>query len=399
MLDLDTARARVAARAAALPPIRCPLVDALGCRFAGVPIAVADVPVHSTSSMDGYAAHAGDLAAGTPLRVAFAVAAGDAPPSLPTGVAARIFTGAVVPDGADVVVPQEEATPRGHGSVSLASLPVGSNVRPSGTIVRAGTSVAAVGTPVTPQVMALLAAAGVASVTITPRPRIAIVATGAELVDFHQRPKRGQVRDTNTPMLAALARDSRLEVVRVERAPDERAALGAAIEAAAARAQVVVTSGGVSVGDLDLVPAVTSELDFALVFHKVAIQPGKPILLAHRGNGWLVGLPGNPLSALVGWRMFVRPLAEALAGDPDAFGEEPLLALLTEPASNGGDRTQLRPAVLARSDFGASVRIVPWQGSHDVVAGAGANALARLERGIELGAGAPVECYPLPWHR
>ncbi len=310
---------------------------------------------------------------------------------------ARIFTGAVVPAGADAVVPQEDAEVVADGRVRLASAPAGRHVRRRGEIFAAGAVLARAGDLLNPARIALLAAGGAVRVSVFPRPRVALVVTGAELVDAGTSPGVGQIRDSNGPLLVALAREAGLAATVAARVADELPALRAQLEAAAAGADLVVSSGGVSVGDFDLVPRAVADLGGEVVFHKAAIQPGKPILVALLGRTWLVALPGNPVSAMVGWRMFARPFAEALAGDVAAFAEAPLVASLAEPVGNRGTRTQLRPAVLEPAEAGWRVRVRPWKGSHDLVAPAPANALARLEAGAELAAGARVACFPLPW--
>ncbi len=321
MLTIDEARARLAERAAPLPYAETSLATALGLRLAADAHADVEMPPADVSAMDGYAARASDLAAGAPLPVAFAVSAGEAAPPLPAGAAARIFTGAMLPAGSDTVVQQEVAEVRPDGRVVLPALPVGTNVRPRGEVFVVGSRVAAVGELVTPGRVGLLAAAGAARLTVIPRPRVAVVLTGNELVGVGSRPRPGQIRDSNGAMLAALAAEAGLAVTAMDTVGDELEATSAALARAAAGADLVVTTGGVSVGDRDLVPAAIGRLGGETVLHKVAMQPGKPILVARLGDAWLVGLPGNPVSALVGWRMFVRPLAEALAGDGAAFAE------------------------------------------------------------------------------
>jgi len=397
MLTIDEARQWLAEKAAPLPFTDVPLATALGLRLAADTHADVDLPPGDVSAMDGYAARASDLAAGGPLPLAFTVPAGQPPPPLPAGAVARIFTGAVLPAGSDTVVQQELTEVLADGRVRLQPLPLGSNVRSRGEVFASGARVAALGDVVTPGRLGLLAAAGAARVTAVPRPRVAVLLTGNELVAVGERPDAAKIRDSNGPMLEALAAESGLAVNAVERVGDELEATCAALRRAAAAADLVVASGGVSVGDFDLVPAAVTKLGGEIVWHKVAMQPGKPILAARLGAAWLVGLPGNPVSALVGWRMFVRPLAEALAGDGAAFGEVPLTATLALPIRNPGDRTQLRPAVLVRGAVGLRVSVRRWRGSHDLVAAAPANALARIEVGADLAEGAEVACYPLPW--
>ena len=167
------------------------------------------------------------------------------------------------------------------------------------------------------------------------------------------------------------------------------------LESPCAKADLIVTSGGVSVGDYDLVPNVLDNLGAETVFHRLAIKPGKPLLTARLGGAWVVGLPGNPVSALVGWRLFARPLAEALAGDAQAFDEAPEIGVLTGPTRNRGERTLLAPALLEPGNPTSRVTVVPWKGSHDVLAAARANALALVESGAELAEGDAIHCYRL----
>ena len=397
MLTLDDARALLASRVAALPAREVELADGLGCRLASAPAADADLPPADLAAMDGYAVRADDLASRDPLPVAFVAAAGTSPPALAAGSSARIFTGAVVPAGADAVVPQEDADVLPDGLVRLGRVPRGSNIRRQGEVFAAGTALATAGDPLTPARIAVLAAGGAVRVRVVPRPRVAVLVTGAELAGAGDRLRAGQVRDSNGPMLEALAAEAGLAAVAVERVPDDLPALRARLAAAAERADLVVSSGGVSVGDFDFVPRAVADLGGEIVLHKVAIQPGKPVLVARLGSAWIAGLPGNPVSVLVGWRMFARPLAEALAGDATALAEPPVRATLAGPASNRGERTQLRPARFERMGDGPAVRVLDWRGSHDILAAAPADALALLPPGARLAAGDPVDVFPLPW--
>jgi molybdopterin molybdotransferase len=151
------------------------------------------------------------------------------------------------------------------------------------------------------------------------------------------------------------------------------------------------------VGDFDLVPRAVVALGGEIVFHEVAIQPGKPILVARLGTAWVAGLPGNPVSVLVGWRMFARPLAEALAGDAAAFAEAPVRVTLVEGAHNRGERAQLLPARLELSGGAPAAHVLNWKGSHDILAAAPADALVLLPPGAVLAAGDAAVAFPLPW--
>lgn len=394
MRSLDEARGILEREVQPLPPRRVPLEEALDCRLAASPRSDVNLPPGDVAAMDGYAVRHSDLALGRPLEIAFEVAAGTTPKTLPAGAAARIFTGALLPAGADSVVPQEQAALGAGGEVLLPPAAPGSHVRFRGEVVAVGDELAAIGDLVTPQMVAVLAAAGAANLEVVPRPATAAVVTGDELVGPGQTPGAGQIRDANGPLLAALVANAGLSKPARLRASDSRASLLETLALALDVAELVLTTGGVSVGTYDLVPAVVNELGGEVLVHHVRIKPGKPILVARFGHRWLVGLPGNPVSALVGWRMFGWPLARALAGDVGAFSEVPVNARLEEPAPAVTERTELRPSVVS-SNGSPWVRVLSWKGSHDVVALAPANALARLEPGPTLGAGATVPCYPL----
>ena len=395
VMTLDEARAVLAARSTALEPVVVSLGESLGCRIADPPHPDVDLPPGHVSAMDGYAARHVDVASGDVLPVAFEVQAGTLPRLLPERHAARIFTGAVLPDGADTVVPQEQATVVSDGAVRLKPLASGSHVRRRGEIFCAGTPLARVGDLVTPQLVALLAAAGADRVSVIPRPRVSVVVTGGEVVPVSEVPGPGQIRNSNGPMLDALVRTAGLRPPSMRSARDTTDDLRAALSNAVVDADLVLTSGGVSVGDYDLVPEVARSLGGEVLLHRVSVKPGKPVLAVLFDGCWMLGLPGNPVSVLMGWRMFGWPLAATLGGDLSAFDEQPLLAAGEEPVSNRGDRVELRPAILSGWHGDLVVRVVPWRGSHDLVAAAAANALARLEVGGSYEAGDTVPCYPL----
>jgi molybdopterin molybdotransferase len=395
MLNLEAARKTLSAEARPLPATSVLLEGALGCRLAEVPRADVDLPNADVSVMDGYAVRAAEAASGAPLPVACEVPAGQLPPPLPPGTAARIFTGAVIPAGADTVVPQEQATRLPDGTICLAAVVAGSHIRRQGEVCSSGASLAAPGDVITPRLVALLGAAGASTVCVVPRARVAVLSTGSELVSLAERPTQGKVRDANGAMLAALARKARFPLTLVSRVTDEPHALRAALERALSQADLVITSGGVSVGDYDLVPQVLQQMGAQIVFHRVAIKPGKPVLVARRGAAWVVGLPGNPVSALVAWRLFAEPLGEALSGVPHALDESPEFGAITRAVANDGDRTILAPAQFQPGQPLPTVAIAAWKGSHDVAAVARANSLAVLDVGVRLLPGDRVPFYRL----
>lgn len=396
MISLDDARSLVAAQAEPLEMLERPLEQALGHILARPPHADVDAPPGDVSAMDGYAVRVADLGAGRRFRVELEVVAGDLGAELPPRSAARIFTGAVLPEGADTVVPQEQAVIVGDREVELDASTRPRHVRGRGEVFEAGQLLAEAGDPVTPQLVGLLAAGGASRVWVIRSPVVAGLVTGSEVVPHDETPQAGKIRNSNGPMMSSLVRAEGLDQPSVVVVPDRKDPLRRALASALERADVVLTSGGVSVGDYDLVPEVVMELGGEVVFHRVAVMPGKPVLVARIGVSWLVGLPGNPVSVLVAWRMFARPLIRTLAGRRGEFVEIPESAVLTDGVANTSDRTQLRPAVLAAAAAsGAVVRVVPWKGSHDIVAAARANALVRIEASSLLEAGQSVPCYRL----
>jgi molybdopterin molybdotransferase len=395
MLTLAAARELLSAEARPLPAACVPLEQALGCRLAEIPRADIDLPPADLSVMDGYAVRSADVAVGRPVPVVAEVRAEQVPALLPPGTAARIFTGATLPPGADAVIPQEQATRHPDGTVELPPAQTGSFVRRQGELCRAGAALADPPDEVTPQLVALLAAAGAARVRIVPRARVAVLSTGSELVPPDRRPAPGQIRDANGPMLAALARRAGFPVTLVSHAPDKPDALRAALERALSTADLVLTSGGVSVGDYDLVPQTLRQIGARIIFHGVAIKPGKPTLVARRGSAWVLGLPGNPISALVGWRLLGRPLGQTLSGVPRALDEKPEAGTLVRPAANDGTRTILAPAQLQPGLPLPAVHLLEWRGSYDVVALGRASILAQLDVGIRLSPGDRIPFYRL----
>lgn len=376
--------------AAPLPAVRVPLRRACGLVLAAPVSAHVSFPPAPLAAMDGYAVVAAE-AEGRTLPVAFTAAAGDPPQPLPPGQCARIFTGAVLPTGADAVVAQEEVTREGEKVRFPASILPGENVRQAGEVFRMGDALLPAGTSLSPAAIALATAAGVTRVSVIPRPRVALVVTGSELVSH--KLKAGAVFDSNTPMLQAFAAQVGLPVTARFHVADDPAALVAALTQALRQADLVLTTGGVSVGDFDLVPQAVAAVEGKVLFHKVSQQPGKPILAARVGPKFLLGLPGNPLAVLVGFRLYALPLARALAGLP--FAETWQAWPLAGPASNPGKRVQFRPARLLDTPAGPAVEVLPWKGSHDLKAAASADSLARLEPGRSYAAGDPVPTLPL----
>lgn len=389
LVTIEEALALVLAHSSRLPPETVPLAGAAGRYLAAPALAASDLPPFASSAMDGFAIQCADV----PGRLAIVarIAAGrPAARSLGRGEAMEISTGGVVPDGADTVVPIENVVVTDDTVAVGVPLATGSNVRPQGGDIAAGAEVVPPGRPLGPSQLAALAAAGVTEVRCGTRPRVAILATGTELKPPGSRLQPGEIYESNGLMLDAALRASGVVVERLDAVPDDEDAHRQAL-AHGLVADVLVTSGGVSVGPHDLVRRLAGELGVTEVFWGVAMRPGKPLSFGVRGQTLVFGLPGNPVSALVGCELFVRPAVRALQGADDphppfergTLGEE----LRRSPA-----RDDLVRARVERSPDGAVVlRPVVGQESHMIARAALADALVHVPRGDgAIAAGSPV---------
>ena len=312
MLTLEEAYRRLMVRARLTQTETVPLTDAFG-RVLAEPkvIAAVDVPPFANSAMDGYAVRSAD----TPgrLRLAGEVVAGAATlPVVEAGTAVRIMTGAPLPPGADAVVPIEDAE-EADGTVSVSGgVLSAAYVRAAAHDTRAGDEVCLPGA-LSPARIGVLASLGIGEVTVRRRPVIAILSTGSELVAPGEALGPGQIHDANGVALAAAVTEARGEPLILPRQLDEEGPIERALVDAAARADLVVASGGVSVGRLDYVRIVL-ERRGSLDFWRIAVQPGKPLAVGALGGSTVIGLPGNPVSALVTFELFVRPFIRAMLG-------------------------------------------------------------------------------------
>jgi molybdopterin molybdotransferase len=377
LLTLEDALARILARARPLGTESVPVEEAAGRILAASARAATDLPPFASSAMDGFAVRAAD----TPGRLAVRlhVAAGSpAGRALDRGEAAAIATGGVVPAGADAVVPVEEAAER-DGWIEVGPIPAGQYVREAGGDVRAGDEVLAAGAAVGAAQLGALAAAGVPALTVARRPRVAVLATGSELRPPGETLGPGQIHESNGPMLAALLREAGAEVERLPPVADDETAHREALLHGLS-ADLLVTSGGVSVGRHDLVRSIERELGVEEVFWGVAVRPGKPLLFGTRGATLVFGLPGNPVSSLVSALLFVRPAVLALQGaaDPGPRFEHGLLAAA---AARRPERDELLRVRAVPGEEGTRLEPVTGQDSHMIVRGAAADALALVPRG------------------
>ena len=377
----EEAWALLAPHLAALPAENVARADALGRVVVTSPRATADVPPSDVSAMDGYAL-AGDLPLGTELIVSATIAAGDAPGSrLAPGAIARIMTGAPLPEGADRVLPVER-TSGGAERVTLAhAAAAGDHIRRRGEIQRAGDALLAPGRTLTPAGLALLAGQGIARIAVHREPRVAVLVTGDELVPPDALPGPGQIRDSHGDFLLAAGRGLGLRFAALGIAPDDPATLTAAIQRGLAF-DVLLISGGVSMGAFDFVEGALASLGVEPLFDSVAMQPGKPLVAARHGGGLVFGLPGNPASAMVCFWLFVRPALRRLLGFADGTWQGAVDAVLAGalPASPAG-RDRFVPAALWSEGGRLLARPFAPRGSHDVATFAEGNALLRLRPG------------------
>jgi molybdopterin molybdotransferase len=379
-----------------LGAVRLPLAQALGSALHADVMAGRDLPGFDNSAMDGYAVRYAELAAGRALRVHGESRAGGAwPEPLPAGSAVRIFTGAPVPVGADTVVMQENAVREGD-AVRFDPLPkAGAHVRARGSDLRAGATALTRGQALGPGEIALLAALGCDSANVVRAPRVAILTTGDELRDVGADTEPGTLVNTNAYALAAALRQAGAEAHVLPPVPDELGAIAAALEQAL-RADVVLSTGGVSVGEYDLVAAALARAGVQTRFWKVAIKPGKPILFGMHGRVPVVGLPGNPISALVTFEVFVRPALRRMAGHAAPYPAL-LQASLEHDHRHATGRTELARAVLrVAADGTLHARLHALQGSGSLPSMSGVDALVVLDAEQEsFVAGAQVRVLPL----
>jgi molybdopterin molybdotransferase len=388
--SIDEARATLLAAIQPLPPVNIGVADALGLVLAEDVTADQDVPAFANSAMDGFAVRAGQ--AGQRLRIAGESRAG-APfeGTIVDGEAIRISTGAALPAGADGVLQVERVTEDGDAVVLHEEVQPGRNVRGPGDDLQAGATVLTRGTRIGPAELGVAIGAGRMHVLAAPRPRVAIVTTGDELVEPGTRLQAGQIHDSNGPTLAALAARAGAEVIGRGHATDDPEATREVIQEALDAADVLVLAGGVSVGPHDHVKPALLDLGVRELLWRVALRPGKPTWLGERDGKLVFGLPGNPVSAYVTFLLFARPALNALQGADATVPRTS--ATLAQAVPRHPDRDE---CVRVRRRADGTVEPTGPQGSHVLSSLLGADALAIVPRGEgELPAGATVTLEPV----
>jgi len=395
LITIAEARELVTAAARPLGVETVAIADACDRVLAADLEAVGDVPPFPCSAMDGYAVTAGP--ADRTLEVAGESRAG-APSGLKLGEgeAIRISTGGAIPAGATAVIPQENVEVVDGSIVTRTVVSEGDHVRDSGEDMRAGTIVLRTGSVLGAAELGAAVSAGAAELMLARRPRVQVLSTGDELRAPGEPLGPGEIHNSNGPMLVALAEHEGAACPPAGRLPDDRAATEAGLESALGSADVVIVSGGVSVGPHDHVKPALAQLGVEQVFWRVALQPGKPTWFGRRGSVLVFGLPGNPVSAVVTFGLFVRPALAALQGRAPQRLLEPEAVLATAVRRNPDREQALRVGLERRNGRLVATPNGP-QGSHIVTSLLGADALALVPAGKgELEAGTAVTLEPLP---
>jgi molybdopterin molybdotransferase len=384
VLSFEDARHTVDQQAALVRPLRTESVELLSAAGRVLADAIAadrDLPPFPRSTRDGYAVRSADVVrVPAILEVIAEIKAGEKPANLPAairmGQAAAIMTGAPVPDGADAVVMVEYSSPHGNRAEISKSVQPGENIVPRGAEARAGSVLVEPGRRLNDAAIALAASAGKSEMRVYKRPRVAVLSTGDELVEVDMVPGPTEIRNSNSYSLAVQIQEAGGEPIRLPIAPDEPKQLRDLIEQGLA-ADLLLMTGGVSMGRYDLVEQVLSDLHAEFFFTGAQIQPGRPVVFGRCGAGekpatYFFGLPGNPVSTMVTFELFARPMLEALAGTSPRKLVFVHARLKSEVKVKPGLKRFL-PAILSGEFEDSEVELVPWQGSGDIAATARAN--------------------------
>lgn len=385
LLSVEDARERVLSQIHALAPLQLPLTEAFGCVVAEDALADRDLPEFASSAMDGFAVRSTDVAEATPdrpidLKIVGRALIGRRPEAVVGGgEAVRIATGAPIPAGADAIVPIENASSADEMVSVFDAPPAGQHIRPAGEDVKEGQVLVAAGKRLGPPELGLLANAGFPHPTVHPRPRVIVLSTGDELIPPTESPEFGQIRDSNAYTIFGALRDAGAIPVLAGIVKDDVDALKETVLSYLIQADAFVSSGGVSVGERDVVKAAffrRGDLDF----YKVAMQPGMPQGFGHIEGKPYFGLPGNPVSVFVSFEVFVRPAILKMMGRTQLFRPE-VTATLAEDVVGPKGKLQFARVNLARTGHGWIATPTGARGSNLISTVVRANGLAMVPAG------------------
>jgi len=395
VIPLAEARAHVVERCPPRAPVPVPLDQALGCVLAASVVAREQVPPFAGSAMDGYALRAADVAAASrtaPARldVVGELAAGAAPDvEVGPGQAVRIMTGAPVPPGADAIVMVERTETSGGSVLVHEAVSVGHHIRPAGDDIPVGAEVVPVGTPLGPAHLGVLASVGVRRPVVIRRPRVGVISTGDELVDDDRPLGPGQIRESNRPMLLGLAELAGFDPIDLGTVADDEDALESAMRDAANRCDALLTSGGVSMGDYDLVKVVLGRVA-DMRWMQIAMRPAKPFAFGVLDGTPVFGLPGNPVSSLVSFALLARPGLRRLGGHSTLDLPNVTARVAADLLRVPDGKVHFQRVRCRWRGGGFVAEAVAAQGSHQLAATAMANGLAVLPDGDGITAGGDV---------
>ncbi|SJZ89172.1 molybdopterin molybdotransferase MoeA [Selenihalanaerobacter shriftii] len=400
MIDIDIALEKVLNRAKINDNVRVPILESLGFVIAEEIYANDTIPPFDKSAMDGYAVKYIDTIGSTKVDPNLLNLVGEVPAGHPSdyqlksGEALKIMTGAPIPKGADAVLRKERAHLKGNQIEVLVEVSKGKDICPAGEDVEKGELIFSPGTKITPAVVGMLATLGYDEVTVYRQPEVAILATGDELVDINDDLKAGKIRNSNTYSIAAQVKTygGKPKILGIGR--DKLTKLKEKIKLSL-ESDILITTGGVSVGEYDLIQDVYKELGIDILFKKVAMKPGKPVTFGVYNDKPVFGLPGNPAAAMVGFEIFVRPTLLKLMGQQDLKFKRVTAKLKESVEKKKGRRHYLR-TILTRKDNENFVSKAGTQGSGVLHTFANANSLAVVPKDIEyLAKGSEVEVLTL----
>jgi molybdopterin molybdotransferase len=395
VISLADARAAILESIHTLDPVRLPVSSGAGLVLAHDVIAAEAVPPFANSAMDGYAVRAADTEGASPKTPVELVVVGELPagraPDRSVGAreAIRIMTGAPMPDGADAIVMVEDTRVEGDHVVVEREACVGDHRRVAGGDVEAGALVFERGVELGPAHLGVLTSVGSRDIEVVPRARVGVLSTGDELVDADRPLAPGEIRDSNRPMLLALVRDAGCDAVDLGHVRDDEALVERAVRDAAESCDAIITSGGVSVGDYDVVKAVLGRIA-AMQWWQVAIRPAKPLAFGMLDSTPIFGLPGNPVSSLVSFELFARPALRQRMGHPLRFRSEVVAVAEHDFPRSSDGKLHLDRVRLGYADGVFRVSTVGAQASNALAATARANGLALFTDGDGIRAGDQV---------